>query len=682
MTHPAASLAPPSSTPTRLQRTVPIARWLPRYRRGDLRRDLIAGFTISALLIPQGLAYALLAGLPPQVGLYASIAPVIAYAIFGTSRQLAVGPVAIVSLMTATTLGKLYEQGSNGYLAGAAVLALLVGAVHLVLRFGRLGFVTNFLSHSVLVGFTAASAVIIVASQVKHVLGISIPRTESVLETTIEVGRELHATHLPTLLLGTACIAAFLVIKRFARQVPAALVVLLGSIAAMRVFDLESHGVQTVGDIPSGLPGFSIPTFDGGVLGSLLASAVAITLVGFMESIAVAKVYARRHRYEIDANQELFGLGMANVASGLFGGLPVTGGFSRTAVADAAGTKTALASIIAALLIIPAVLFLTPVFETLPQAALGATIIVAVLNLVDVQEMLHIARVKRSDLIGLGVSFGATLVLGIERGMLVAIVASMLVVFARMSRPHSATLGRIPDSTSYRNVDRFPEAATFEGIEVVRIDAAMSFVNAQHVKRLIAGAADSLTAEPRALVIDCTGINDVDATGADALSEIITELDERGVTLHLCDVKGPARDVLHRAGLWDRLDGRIHATAHLAVERIRGHVGAPDGLRGAGIDERSTDRPTDRARHEPAQPDPSTTRSGTTRSGTARSGTTRSGTTRSGTTRSGTARSGTARPARPNGTQQGLNDPLPCAHTAIRSPRGHSGHDFDTRRLP
>ncbi|MEZ5296150.1 MAG: sulfate permease [Ilumatobacteraceae bacterium] len=444
-----------SATLRPLHRYVPITAWGPRYQRQNLKSDLIAGFTISALLIPQGLAYALLAGLPPQVGLYASIAPVIAYAIFGTSRQLAVGPVAIVSLMTATTLGKLYEQGSDTYLASAAVLALLVGGVHLVLRFGRLGFVTNFLSHSVLVGFTAASAVIIVASQIKHVLGIQIPRTESVLETTIEVGKEIDQTHLATLLLGGGCIAAFLLIKRYAKKVPAALVVLLGSLVVMQVFQLEDHGVKTVGDIPSGLPGFSIPTFDGGALGSLTTSAVAITLVGFMESIAVAKVYGRRHRYPVDANQELFGLGMANITSGLFGGYPVTGGFSRTAVADSAGARTALASIVAAILIIPAVLFLTPVFSTLPQAALGATIIVAVLNLVDIKEMRHIAKVKRSDLIGLGISFGATLVLGIERGMVVAIVASMLVVFARMSRPHTATLGRIPSSTSFRNVERF-----------------------------------------------------------------------------------------------------------------------------------------------------------------------------------------------------------------------------------
>ena len=574
---------------TLINRFAPITAWAPRYDRRDLRSDVIAGFTVSALLVPQGLAYALLAGLPPQVGLYASIVPVIVYAIFGTSRQLAVGPVAIVSLMTATALGGLYEQDTEAYLAGAAVLALLVGAVHLVLRFGRLGFVTNFLSHSVLVGFTAASAVIIVASQVKHVLGISIPRTESVLETTIEVVRAVDTTHGPTLALGASCIVGFLALKRYARKIPAALLVLLASIAATKAFGLESHGVATVGEIPNDLPGFSIPSFDGGALGTLTTAAVAITLVGFMESIAVAKVYARRHRYEIEPNQELFGLGMANVASGVFGGFPVTGGFSRTAVSDAAGTRTPLASIIAALLIIPTVLFLTPVFASLPNAALGATIIVAVINLVDVAEMRHIARVKQSDLIGLSIAFGATLVFGIERGMLIAIVASMLVVFARMSRPHSATLGQIPGTTNYRNVDRFPAATVEPGVRVVRIDAALSFVNAQHVKELCLVEARNVEEPPRVLILDCSGINDIDATGADALNEILTELDEGPVTLHLCDVKGPVRDVLHRSGLWARLDGRVHATAHQAVDAVQGRSTpspAATALRDTGVDER------------------------------------------------------------------------------------------------
>lgn len=584
-----------------IHRLAPITVWGPRYDRRDLRADLVAGLTISALLIPQGLAYALLAGLPPQVGLYASIVPVLAYAVFGTSRQLAVGPVAIVSLMTANALGAVAEQGSDDYIANAALLALMVGAVHLVLRFGRLGFVTNFLSHSVLVGFTAASAVIIVASQIKHVLGISIPRSESVLETAIEVARELHATHVPTLVLGSAGVVAFLVVKRFATRVPAALVVLVGSIVAMTIFGLEGRGVETVGDVPNGLPGLSVPGIDGGVLGSLAAAAVAITLVGYMESIAVAKVYARRHRYDIDPNQELFGLGMANVASGLFGGYPVTGGFSRTAVSDAAGTRTALASIVAALLVIPAVLFLTPVFGALPQAALGATIIVAVINLIDVREMRHIAHVKRSDLIGLGVSFGATLVLGIERGMFVAIVASMLVVFARMSRPHTAVIGRIPDTTSFRNVERFPEAVEAEGIRVIRVDAALSFVNASTVKERCLAEAGLVTAEPRVLIVDCSGINDIDATGVETLSEIITELDELGVTMHLCDVKGPVRDVLHRAGIWDRLAGRIHMTPHQAVEVVLGRSSAPGSMRAAGIDENTTD-PIDHTTHPERAP--------------------------------------------------------------------------------
>ena len=246
-----------------------------------------------------------------------------------------------------------------------------------------------------------------------------------------------------------------------------------------------------------------------------------------------------------------------------------------------------MASIIAALLIIPTVLFLTPVFASLPNAALGATIIVAVINLVDVAEMRHIAKVKRSDLIGLGIAFGATLVFGIERGMLIAIVASMLVVFARMSRPHSATLGRVPDTTSYRNVDRFPAAITEEGISVIRIDAALSFVNAQHVKELCLGEARRVERPPRVLIVDCSGINDIDATGADVLSEIITELDAGPVTLHLCDVKGPVRDVLHRSGLWARLDGRIHATAHQAVEAVVGRSSAPTSLLDAGVDERA-----------------------------------------------------------------------------------------------
>jgi SulP family sulfate permease len=368
------------------------------------------------------------------------------------------------------------------------------------------------------------------------------------------------------------------------------LVLVVGSILAVVAFDLDDRGVRTVGEIPSSLPAFGFPDLGIEPIRTLAPTALVITLVGFMESVAVAKVYARRHRYDVEPNQELIALGASNVSSGLFGGYPVTGGFSRTAVNDTAGARTPLASIVTALLILVTVLFLTPLFTRLPQAALGAIIVVAVLNLIDVREMRHIAHVKRSDVIGMGIAFAATLVLGIELGILVAVVASMLVVFARMSKPHTAVLGRIPGTTSYRNVERFPEVELDDGIRLIRIDAAMSFANAQFVKNLVRNAARELSdTSPHTLVLDCSGINDIDATGVAALSEIMSELDSSPVVLHLADVKGPVRDVLRRAGLWDELAGRIHATPHAAVQTVQGLVQPPPSLRSAGVDERDVE---------------------------------------------------------------------------------------------
>lgn len=567
-------------SPLSLRRVLPITDWLGNYQRPDLRSDLAAGLTIAAMLIPQGMAYALLAGLPPEIGLYASTLPVLAYAIFGTSRQLAVGPVAIVSLLTASALSPLYEQGTAGYISAAALLAIMVGLVHLMLGLGRLGFIVNFLSHSVLVGFTAAAAIIIGFSQVKHILGVSIDRNDHFYETVIDVSKALGDIHGVTLALGAGSIAALLGIKRIAPRIPGALVVVIATTAIAAGANLADDGVSTVGSIPDSLPAFGLPEINGGLVGDLVVTALVITMVGFMESIAVAKVYARRHRYEVEPNQELVALGMANVTSGVFGGYPVTGGFSRTAVNDTAGARTPLASIITALLVLVSIVFFTPLFTNLPKAALGAIIIVAVINLIDIAEMRHIATVKRSDTIGMGVAFIGTLAVGIELGILIAVVASMLVVFARMSRPHTAVLGRIPDTTSYRNIIRFPEAVQAAGVRVIRIDAALSFVNSQYVKRLLLAEADPSDGRRR-VVLDCSGINDIDATGAETLSEIIAEFAESPVELHLCDVKGPVRDVLHRSGLWDQLDGRIHATPHQAVD---GELVIDP--RSSGIDER------------------------------------------------------------------------------------------------
>lgn len=579
---------------------IPILRWAPNYDQADVRRDLGAGVTVGAMLVPQAMAYALLAGLPPEVGLYAATVPVVVYALFGTSRQLAVGPVAIVSLLTASALGPLVSEGSASYLTAAALLALMVGVVHIALGAGRLGFLVNFLSHSVLVGFTAAAAIIIGLSQAKHLFGISTERKDHFYETVLEIVDKLGDTNPATLTLGATALVVLFLMKRYLPRVPAALVVVVSSILAVEAFNLETRGVKVVGDIPDKLPAFGLPEFDGSLIGSLALTALVITLVGFMESIAVAKVYARRHHYEVDANQELVGLGLANVAAGLFGGYPVTGGFSRTAVNDTAGARTPAASLVTAAIVVITIVFLTPLFASLPNAALGAIIIMAVVGLIDVKEIRHIAAIKKSDLIGLGTAFVATLTFGIELGILVAVVASMLVVFARMSVPHSAVIGRLPGTSSYRNLDRFPEAETTPGIRVLRIDAAISFVNAVHVKRLLLASADSLVEEPRALVLDSSGINDLDATGVDMLHEVLTQLDDQGIALHLADVKGPVGDVLRRAGLWaGQLADRTHTSTNDAVQALAANqtVTKPNATL------TTSHRPSDRCTYRPYTPE-------------------------------------------------------------------------------
>ncbi len=575
----------------RLRQFFPILRWGPQYDRRDLRSDVAAGVTVAAMLVPQAMAYALLAGLPPEVGLYAATVPVLVYALFGSSRQLAVGPVAIVSLLTATALAPIVDEGTTGYLEAAALLALLVGAIHVVLGAGRLGFLVNFLSHSVLVGFTAAAAIIIGFSQVKHLLGISIPRTEHFHENVVEVAQGLPDTHLTTLAIGAGALACLLVLKRLAPRLPGALAVVMASILIVELFELQAHGVKTVGEIPDSMPAFGIPSLDGSLIGRLLPTALVITIVGFMESIAVAKVYARRNRYDVEPNAELIGLGASNLASGMFGGYPVTGGFSRTAVNAAAGARTPLASIVTAVLVLVTIAVFTPLLSSLPNAVLGAIIVVAVIGLVDIREMRHISKVKPTDLISLSVAFVGTLVLGIELGIAVAVVTSMLVVFARMSNPHTAVLGQVEGTTNYRNVVRFPEVTIRDGIRIIRIDAAISFVNAIAVKRLIIREADALVVSPRALVLDASGINDLDATGADMLSELLPELEQRGVHWYLTDVKGPVRDVLRRAGLWDRWAGRIHASTSDAVASVIAGRAAPLDQRREGIDERPSTLP-------------------------------------------------------------------------------------------
>ena len=554
----------------------------PQVSRDTLLSDLGAGLAVGAMLVPQGMAYALLAGLPPEVGLYASTVPLVLYALFGTSRQLAVGPVAIVSLLSATTIASVADEGSAGYVAAAALLALLVGVVHIVLGVARLGFLTRLLSHPVLVGFTSAAALIIGASQVKHVLGVSLENDEHFHETVWELVQKVGDAHGLTLVVGLGAIALMVGLKRWLPVMPGALAAVAVTTVASVVWDLESRGVKVVGEIPQGLPPLTVPD-EFGIVGTLLPAAMVITLVGYMESIAVAKVYARRNRYEVDANRELIGLGAANVGAGLFGGYPVTGGFSRTAVNAEAGARTKLAALITAAVVLLVIVALTPLFEQLPSATLGAIVVVAVAKLFDLAEISHIRRLKTADFATLVVAFVATLALGVELGIGVAIAASIVVVAVRMMTPHTAELGRLPDSTLYRNVARFPQAERVPGVAIIRFDVSLSYLNVEFLKRRVHRLVAEGGPELRAVVLAASGVNDIATSAVETLAELVTDLDEQGIALHLASAKGPVRDVLMRAGTYQQLGDRVHDQVHDAIvalssDQTRQHEPTPPGV--------------------------------------------------------------------------------------------------------
>ncbi len=537
----------------RLTDYVPMLAWLPGYTRLQLARDTVAGTTTAVMLVPQAMAYAMLAGLRPEVGLYASMVPLVLYAVFGTSRQLAVGPVAMVSLLVATSVGALVPVGTAEYAAHVVLLALMVGVLQIIMGLARLGFLTNFLSHPVLSGFTSAAAIIIGISQLGHFLGIQVRGSHHGYQTLIALASQLSRTHGTTLLIGVSSVVLLIGLRRLGPRVPGALLVVVLATLAVWAFGLDERGVRIVGAIPSGLPSPRLPWVEPAALSRLWPAAVTIALVGFMESIAVAKSFARRDRYEVHPNQELIGLGVANLGAALFRAFPVTGGFSRTAVNAQAGAQTSLASIVTALFVGLTLLFLTPLFHDLPQAVLAAIILTAVFGLVDVREVVHLWKVKRSDLVLLLLTFLATLLIGIDQGILTGVAASLLWFVVRTTRPHFAVLGRLPGSRVFRNVDRFPHAETCPKILVVRMDAEFYFGNVSFLRETLRRLEAEQTTPLWALVLDATSINQLDSSADAALSEIHSEYEQRGVVLCIAGAKGPVLDVMRRSGLHEKL---------------------------------------------------------------------------------------------------------------------------------
>jgi sulfate permease, SulP family len=530
----------------------PLVETLRGYDRSVFRSDLSAGLTVGVMLIPQGMAYALIAGMPPVYGLYAALVPLAVYALLGSSRQLAVGPVAIVSLLVAAGVGPLAGGDPVRYVELALLLALMVGVLQVGMGLLRFGFLTNLLSHPVLAGFTSAAALIIAASQLRHLVGVDLPRSEHFLEVMAGVLARVAEFHVPTLLVGTGAILGLIALQRWRKAFPAALTVVAAAILLAWLARLESAGIGIVGEVPGGLPGFSIPLLDAGAMWQLLPVALTIALVGFMESIAVAKAYATRHGYDVDPDRELVALGTANVVGAFFRAFPTTGGFSRTAVNDQAGARTPVASLVAAGVVGLTLLFLTGPFHYLPNAVLAAIVIVAVAGLVNWQEALHLWRSDRRDFALMAVTFLVTLGLGIEAGILAGVLASLGALVYQGSRPHTAVCGRLPGTNTFRNLARHPEAEEEEGVVVYRVDAGLSFANALFVRDQVRTLVDCHP-DLKAFVFDFHAVTGMDSTALHHLDELAAYLRARGVEPYFAGVRGPVMDRMKKGGLRRRV---------------------------------------------------------------------------------------------------------------------------------
>jgi SulP family sulfate permease len=553
-----------------LARLLPILAWSRGYNGTVLTNDLVAAAIVTIMLIPQSLAYAMLAGLPPEVGLYASILPIIAYALFGTSRTLAVGPVAVISLMTLTAASNIAPPGSAPFIAAALVLALLSGLILIIMGALRLGFLANLLSHPVVSGFITASGIIIATSQLKSILGIK-ASGEAMPELLYSLGQNLAATNAPTLIIGVAATGFLFWVRKGLKPAlmrfglgarPADLIAKAGPIAAVALstlaviaFDLEARGVKVVGAIPQSLPPLTVPLFDAELWQRLALPALLLAIIGFVESVSVAQTLAAKRRQRIEPNQELIGLGAANVAASFTGGYPVTGGFARSVVNFDAGAETPAAGAFTAIGILIAALFLTPLLASLPIATLAATIIVAVLSLVDFKTPRVIWAYSKPDFAAMAATILVTLLVGVEPGVIAGVGLSLALFLWRSARPHAAIVGRVPETEHFRNVERH-KVFTDPRVMTIRIDESLTYLNARWLEEFVL---EAVADQPdlRHLILMCSAVNAIDASALESLEAINHRLADGGVSLHLSEVKGPVMDALERSHFLNALSGKV-----------------------------------------------------------------------------------------------------------------------------
>jgi len=554
----------------RAARYLPVLSWARSYSRAELSSDLMAAVIVTIMLIPQSLAYALLAGLPPEAGLYASIVPILLYAVFGTSRALAVGPVAVVSLLTASAVGQVAEQGTAGYAVAALTLAFLSGGFLLLLGVLRLGFLANFLSHPVIAGFITASGILIAASQLKHILGVS-AHGHTLVEILSSIALHLDETNWITLSIGVSA-AVFLFWARrglkptlsrlgatarladiLTKAGPVAAVV--ATTVVVWALDLAEQGVKIVGEVPQSLPPLTMPGFAPDLLGALLIPAILISVIGFVESVSVAQTLAAKKRQRIDPNQELIGLGAANIGAAFTGGYPVTGGFARSVVNFDAGAETPAAGAFTAIGLAFAALAMTPLVYFLPNATLAATIIVAVMSLVDFSILRKTWKYSRADFTAVAATILLTLALGVEIGVASGVAISVLLHLYKTSIPHVAEVGRVPGTEHFRNILRH-EVETDPSVLTLRVDESLYFVNARFLEDLVYSRIAE-GSKLKHIILMFSAVNEVDYSALESLEAINHRLRDIGIGLHLSEVKGPVMDRLKRSHFIEDLNGQV-----------------------------------------------------------------------------------------------------------------------------
>lgn len=546
---------------------LPIFHNTANHTKREWRSDIMAGLTVAVMLVPQGMAYSLLAGIPPIYGLYGAFIPLLLYAVFGASRHLAIGPVAIFSLLIYAGVSQIAEPFTPEYLSFVIIAGLLVGILQVLLGMMRLGFLVNFISHPVIMGFTSAAAIIIGVNQLKDMTGVRIPKFPHLYETIEYTFKHLNEVNWISVAICVASILIMLILRKVNRNIPGALVVVV--LFTLLVFFTGEHAYQLklIGAVPEGIPGFKLPDITWDKIVLLLPTVFTMTLIGIVESIGITKLLQTKSgNYRIRPNQELFALGISKIGGAFFQSIPTSGSFSRSAVNYETGSQSGVSSIVSALLIGLTLLFLTPLFYFLPKAVLAAIILYSIRNLFDWKSAKELWHAHRRDFFMMLATFVVTLVVGIEEGVLAGVLLSIVMILLKSTKPHMAVLGRLPNTVNYRNVNRFETAVKHDNTLIVRFDDQLYFANSGYLQDTVRELVNKTTEQLELFILDARCIHSIDSSGVHALEDLFNFFKSRNIKFYIAGFVGPVRDHVSKAGLFDKMGSRtLFLDVHQAI---------------------------------------------------------------------------------------------------------------------